>query len=186
MGEIPDKWVKRKPGHSVSLAPSRGHAVIEARCTSSENRTWGAPEHCSCTLCPLFCVVTRSFPKIILYTGEDWTRPWEILIRNGLKIVVFILSGGVGACVGKGRGGGGRNGCLISIMSFLKAHFGRVDQHLKSPSENDRLGSPCLFTVTVIFQSWSLDQPWHQRLTQKLWASVFPHALRVGLMRTEV
>lgn len=30
-------------------------------------------------------------------------------------------------------------------MSFLKAHFGRVDQHLKSPSENDRLGSPCLF-----------------------------------------
>lgn len=139
---------------------------------------------CPCVLCPLFCLVTHSFHKIILYTGENWAWPWEIFIRNGLKIVLFILSG-VGAGMGKGRGGG-RSGCLIPIMSFLKAHFGRVDQDQKSLSENDRLGSPCLFTVTVIFQLRSLDQHWHQRLTQKLWASVFSHALRVGLMHSEV
>lgn len=183
VGEIQDKWVRRKPGHSFSGTISVAHCH-RGTVHQLREQDWGAPEHCSCMLCPLFCIVTHSFLKIVLYTGENWMQPWEILIRNGLKIVLCILSG-VGARMGKGREGG-TNGCLIPSMSFLKAHFGRVDQDLKSPSENDRLGSPCLFTVTVIFQLWSLNQHWQQQLTQKLWASVFFLALRVGLVHTEV
>lgn len=126
MSEYQDKWVRRKPGHNVLLAPSLWPALItEDGGTVHQLRDLdpGAPERSSCTAMSSVLQHNSLFCKIILYTGENWTQPWEIFIRNGLVIVIPLIPSSMGVCMGQGRGGG-QDGCYIPIRSFLRAHFG--------------------------------------------------------------
>lgn len=59
-------------------------------------------------MCPLFCSITHSFCKIILYTGENQTQSWEIFIWSGLIIV--LIDGSMGVCMRPERVRG-RDGC---------------------------------------------------------------------------
>ena len=105
---------------------------------------------------PLFCTVTRSFCEIILYTAENWTQLWEIFIRNGLIVVLFIHSS-MAVCMGKGRGG-----MTVSFLSwgFLRAQFEGwkgMNQDLKLPQWEWQTGQPLPIYCDSDFQVWSLD-----------------------------
>lgn len=90
VAEHQDKWVRRKPGHTVSLALSPWHTLITGLRDHAPGQRTGPgelPSTLPALLCPLFCTVTHSFCKIILFTGENWTWCWVIFIRNGLIVV---------------------------------------------------------------------------------------------------